>query len=130
MRNHQASIKNIEAQLGQLTTLVNEQLPPKIPDNKPQPHVVAISTEEDTIYEFVEALDEDTKQPDPQPKRKKINEKDESDVQVSRRGDYMFTSWVGSGQKNSSFVQPYLPPLPFTSQAKAHPLVKEHKRFI
>ena len=45
MKNHQAPIKNIEAQLRQLTTSVYKRLPPKNPDNKPQPHVMAITTE-------------------------------------------------------------------------------------
>ena len=36
VKNHQASIKNIETQLGQLTTLVNERLPPKNPNQRPQ----------------------------------------------------------------------------------------------
>ena len=74
LRNHQASIKNIEAQLSQLTTLVNERLPPPIPDNKPPPHVMAITTEEDTTSEFLEALEEETKQSESQPKRMKIED--------------------------------------------------------
>lgn len=46
IRNQQASIKNIEAQLGQLTTLVYKWLPPKNLDPKPQCHVLAIFTED------------------------------------------------------------------------------------
>ena len=42
MRNHQASITNIETQLGKLTTLVNERLPPRNQDQKSLPHVMAI----------------------------------------------------------------------------------------
>ena len=64
LRNHQSSIQNIEAQLGQLTTLVNERLSPQIPDKKPQPHVMAMDTKDDTNFEFLEALEEETKQPE------------------------------------------------------------------
>lgn len=46
MINHQGSIKNIETQLEQLTTLMNERLPPKSPNLNSQPHVMVISTEE------------------------------------------------------------------------------------
>ena len=53
LRNHQASIQNIEVQLGQLTTFVQEKLSPKIPEKKPQSHVMIIKTEEDTISEFL-----------------------------------------------------------------------------
>lgn len=45
VRNHQASINNIETQLGQLTKLVNERLPPRNPDPKSKPHVMPIYTE-------------------------------------------------------------------------------------
>lgn len=47
VRNHQAYIKNIETQLGKLTTIVNERLPPRNQDQKSQPHVMEIYTEED-----------------------------------------------------------------------------------
>lgn len=47
MRNHQTSIKNIETQLAQLTTPVNERLPPKNQEPKSQPHVMAIYTGEE-----------------------------------------------------------------------------------
>lgn len=46
-RNQHASIRNIETQLGQLTKLVNERLPLKNPNKKPQPHVMGITTEEE-----------------------------------------------------------------------------------
>ena len=46
MINHQGSIKNIKTQLEQLTTLMNERLPPKSPNPNSQPHVMVISTEE------------------------------------------------------------------------------------
>ena len=50
VRNHQASINNIETQLGQLTTFANKRLPPKNPDPKAQPHVMAIYTEKRSSF--------------------------------------------------------------------------------
>ena len=40
-------------------TIRNERLPPPIPDKKPPPHVMAINTKENTIFEFLEALRRD-----------------------------------------------------------------------
>lgn len=53
VRNHQASIKIMETQLRQLTTLVNERLPLKNQDPKPQPHVMAIYTEKEVHSEQI-----------------------------------------------------------------------------
>ena len=63
MKNQQASIHNLEVQLGQLATLVHEKLSPKNPEVKAQSHVMAIDTEEDTISEFLEALEEEPQHP-------------------------------------------------------------------
>lgn len=75
IRNQQPSIHNIKTRLGKLTKFVNKRLPPKISDQKTQPHVLVISTEEDTIFEFLEAKDEDIKQPELMPNRIRIEEK-------------------------------------------------------
>ena len=75
LRNHQASFQNIEAQLGKLTTLVNERLSPQVLDKKPQPHVMAIETEEDTIAEFLEALEKEPIQLEPWQKKSEVKEK-------------------------------------------------------
>ena len=96
MRNHQASIKNIEAQLGQIIILVNEWLPPKNPDNKPQPHVMPITTKEDTIFNFLVAFEEETKQPKSQPKRTKIKKKIVVETPSSRCKDSILTTWSQS----------------------------------
>ena len=42
LRSDQALIQNIEVQLGQLTTLVQDKLSPKIPEKKPQSQVMVI----------------------------------------------------------------------------------------
>lgn len=75
IRNQQPSIHNIKTRLGKLTKFVNKRLPPKISDQKTQPHVMVISTEDDTIFEFLEAIDEDIKHPELMPKRIRIEEK-------------------------------------------------------
>ncbi|XP_023747470.1 uncharacterized protein LOC111895625 [Lactuca sativa] len=119
LMNHQASIENIEAQLGQLTTLVNEKLSPKITEKKPQPHVMVIETKEDTIFEFLEALEVDLHQSGPKPKKSKIEEKNIAEISNPRRGDSISTTWGGSEHKFFSDVQTYSPPLPFPSQSKS-----------
>lgn len=43
VRNQQASIKNIETQLGKLTKLVNEWLPSKNPNPKPHKKIPPLS---------------------------------------------------------------------------------------
>lgn len=58
IRNHQASIKNIETKIRKLTKLMNERLPYKNPDPKPQRHVMSITTKEDTIFEPLVILNE------------------------------------------------------------------------
>ena len=75
LRNHQSSIENIKAQLGQLTTLVNERLSTKMSDKKPQPQVMVIDIEEDIVSEFLESLEFEPHQLGPKPKKSKIEEK-------------------------------------------------------
>lgn len=64
VRNHQASIKNIETQLGKLTTPVNERLPPRNQDQKSQHHVTEIYTEEEVHSEPFMIHETTTKKPD------------------------------------------------------------------
>lgn len=64
IRNHHASMKNIETQIQQLTTLVNERLPPRNEDQKSQPHVMAIYTEEEVHSEPFMIHATTTMQPD------------------------------------------------------------------
>lgn len=51
IRNQQDAIKNTKTQLGPLTKIVNEWLPPKTPDQNPQSHVMAIFNEKEADSE-------------------------------------------------------------------------------
>ncbi|XP_023734919.1 uncharacterized protein LOC111882785 [Lactuca sativa] len=130
LRNHQASIHNIEVQLGQLTTLVQDKLSPKIPKKKPHSQVMMIETEEEAISKFLEALEVEPQLSEPKPKKSKIEETFSAETPDSRREPSKLTTWAESEQKNSANIPAYRPPLPFPSRANSHPLEKEHLEFM
>ncbi|KAL7584927.1 hypothetical protein Lser_V15G44247 [Lactuca serriola] len=130
IKNQQASINNLEVQLGQLTTLVNEKMFPKNPENKTHSHVMAIDIEEEAISEFLEALEVEPQQPDPKPKKPKLENEEAAGIPSSRRELAKLTSWAQSEHSNSVFVLAYEPPLPFQSRAYLSLLEREHLEFI
>ncbi|XP_052623636.1 uncharacterized protein LOC128128938 [Lactuca sativa] len=130
IKNQQASINNLEVQLGQLTTLVNEKMVPKNPEKKTQSHVIAIDTEEEAIFEFLEALEVEPQQPDPKPKKPKLEFEESGGIPSSRREPAMLMSWARSEQKKFVYVPAYKQPLPFPSRANFSPLEREHLEFI
>ncbi|XP_023741787.1 uncharacterized protein LOC111889862 [Lactuca sativa] len=130
IKNQQASINNLEIELGQLTILVHEKMSPKIPEKKIQSHVMAIGTEEETISEFLEALEVEQKQPDPKSKKPKLENHNTAELTNSRRKPYKLTTWARHEQKNSVFVSAYQPTFPFPSRATLSPLEREHIEFV
>ncbi|XP_023760786.1 uncharacterized protein LOC111909226 [Lactuca sativa] len=100
LRNNQESIHSLEVQVGQLTTL------------------------------FLEALEVEPKQPDPKPKKPKLENEESTEIPSSRRESAMHTSWARSEQKNSISVPTYKPPLPFPSRSHLSPLERVHLEFI
>lgn len=111
IRNQKDSIKNIKTQLRKLTKLVNERLPSKNRNPKPQPHVMAMTTEEETISEPLVILNKESKQPDSQPKEAKIEEERQYGAQDAQHEQLPLMSW----DQNNSFVKLYQPTLPYPS---------------
>ena len=79
--------------------MVNERLSPQIPHKKQQPHAMAMEIEDDTISDLLEAVKEETKQRESQPKRLKVEEKFEVESSTSRCGDLISTTWCRAEQK-------------------------------
>lgn len=78
MRNQQASISNIETQVGQLSKLVQEHILHSNSELILKPHVMAISNEKKTIFEPLVILEAATKLPNQQPKEVKEEMKNTS----------------------------------------------------
>ncbi|XP_023747601.1 uncharacterized protein LOC111895768 [Lactuca sativa] len=130
LRNHQASIQNLEVQVGQLTTLMSNKLSSQFPEKKAQPHVMVIDTEEEAISEFLEALKEEPKPSGPKLKKSKLENEIIANTPNSRREPIMLTTWSRFEHKNSESVPAYRPPLLFLSRAHISPLQREHLEFI
>ena len=131
LRNRQALIHNLEAQVGQLTTLVNEKFSLQFPEKKKtRSHVMLIDIEEEAISEFLEALEVEPQQPDPKPKKPKLEIEEFAGIPSSRRKPAMLMSWARSEPKNFVSFSAYKPPLSFLSWANLSPLEREHLEFI
>ena len=87
---------NLEAQLGQLTTLVNEKLSPHFSEKKTQSHAMMIETEEEAISKFLEALEVYPRQPEPGPKKLKIKNQNSTKILKSQREPSMLMTWARS----------------------------------
>ncbi|XP_023767334.1 uncharacterized protein LOC111915926 [Lactuca sativa] len=130
LRNHQTSIHNLEVQLGQLTTFVSNKLSSQFPEKNAQSYVMMIDTEEEAIFEFLEAIKEEPNPSRPKSKKSKLENKIVVETPDSRREPSMLTMLARSEQKNSKSILAYRPPLPFPSRAHLSLLEREHLEFI
>lgn len=91
---------------------------------------MVIETKEGTIFEFLEVLEVNPQQPEPQPKKSKMDKKFVANSSNSRSQHSKLMTWGDSDQTIFLDVQAYHPSLPFPSRAIIHPLEQEHLNFM
>ncbi|KAL7594296.1 hypothetical protein Lser_V15G28541 [Lactuca serriola] len=123
LRNQQASILNIEKQLGQLVRKVNERRPGGLPSNTESnpkgAHINIVTTRSGKIITPLASIQNE----DPKPVQEKEAEGQNQDQtqlipESTRRVHDMDSTSSTPDQKNKPPVKPHQPPLPYPTRAR------------
>ncbi|KAI3766148.1 hypothetical protein L2E82_16199 [Cichorium intybus] len=116
LRNQQASILNIETQVGQISRVLHERFPGTLPSNteqNPNAHVKAISTRSGKILEPSIPINTDSSSKTQE--SKKIPEKNEEEAEE---------------RPPPTPVKSYKPPVPYPQRLKKEKQEEEYKKFL
>ncbi|XP_023764277.1 uncharacterized protein LOC111912785 [Lactuca sativa] len=131
LRNQQASILNIEKQLGQLAQQVNERRPGALPSNTKSnlkgAHISIVTTRSGKITTPLAPI----QQEDPKLVQEEEEEHEKSQIpDPTRRVDVTDSMSPPPEQKSLPPVKPYQPPLPFPARARQEKNEVDYQKFL